>query len=197
MNIYRVQLKHIATISAGYPFRGRVPEVAGARVLAVQMKDVSLAGGIDWAGCIGTELTGKRQPCWLQPGDILVAARGSHNYAVPVGSDLQAGRQAVAAPHFFVVSINTEGVLPEYLAWLLNQAPCRRYFEQNAEGSLTKSIRRQVLEATPIALPPLAKQQAIAGLASRLRQEQRIAEQLLHNGERLMDAIASELLAGP
>ena len=49
-------------------------------------------------------------------------------------------------------------LLPEYLAWWLNQEPSQRYFEQNAEGSQVKSIRRSVLAETPLALPALRQQ---------------------------------------
>ncbi|MDV6344008.1 restriction endonuclease subunit S [Nitrosomonas sp. Is37] len=191
-----MKLKQIATINAGYPFRSKIPEVIDSSVIAVQMKDVSLQEGIHWTNCLTTELTGKREPGWLQPGDILVAARGSHNYSVAVDENLlRAGVQAVAAPHFFVVSIQRKAVLPQYLAWFLNQSPCQRYFEQNAEGTLTKSIRRRVLEDTPIAVPPLAKQQAIINLVNAIKQERQIVEQLLRNHERLLDIIASDLLA--
>ncbi|MCO6427668.1 restriction endonuclease subunit S [Nitrosomonas communis] len=191
-----MKLKQIATINAGYPFRGRIPEVTGSDIVAVQMKDVSPQQGIRWANCLTTRLTGKRAPGWLQPGDILVAARGSHNYAVLVDESLfQTSMQAVAAPHFFVVSIKRKAVLPPYLAWFLNQSPCQRYFEQNAEGTFTKSIRRSVLEDAPIAVPPLTKQQAIINLAYAIRQERQIMAQLLRNHEHLLDTIASGLLA--
>jgi len=191
-----MKLKQVVTIESGYPFRGRVAEVQDASVVVVQMKNISPVDGINWSECVGTHLTGKREPSWLQSGDILVAARGSRNYAVKVDLNmLQIGVRAVASPHFFVLSIKNNAVLSDYLVWFLNQAPCQRYFEQNAEGSLTKSIRRSVLEDVPVAVPPLKKQQAIIGLSQVLHQEKRTLEQLLHNGERLMGSIATELLA--
>lgn len=189
-----MKLKQIATINAGYPFRGKISETADSQVVAVQMKDVSITEGIHWPGCISTTLNGKREPDWLQPGDILVAARGSRNYAVQVDDN---GLRAVAAPHFFVVRLKRNDVLPDYLAWLLNQSPCQRYFDKNAEGTLTKSIRRSVLEETLVAVPPLAKQHSIVGLTSTLRQEQRILEQMLRNGEHLLNTIANDLLVSP
>lgn len=190
-----MKLKQIAFINAGYPFRSKIPEVADSAVVAVQMKNVSLQAGIQWAGCLRTELTGKRAPGWLRPGDILIAARGGHNYAVQVDAGFrEAGVQAVAAPHFFVIRLKNPTVLPEYLAWFLNQHPCQRHFELNAEGTLTKSIRRSVLEETLIAVPPLAKQQAIIGLANTIRQERHLMEQLLRNGEQQLNSIACELL---
>jgi restriction endonuclease S subunit len=189
-----VKLKQIATINAGYPFRGKIPEVSGSAVVAVQMKDVSLTEGIRWSDCLETELTGKREPDYLTAGDILVAARGSHNYVVQVDQLLTCtGKRAVAAPHFFVVSLKKKDILPEFMVWLLNQAPAQRYFEQNAEGTLTKSIRRSVLEETPVVVPPLAKQRVIISMADTLREEQKLIQKLVSNGERMMNAIAKDL----
>lgn len=190
-----LKLHQIATVSAGHPFRGRIPEIPGTGVVAVQMKDATPHTGIHWPGCVETEINGRRHPDWLQPGDILVAGRGSQNYAVLVSTELlQHNIRAVAAPHFYVINRIAPTLDPEYLAWLLNQGPCQRYFEQNAEGTLTKSIRRGILENTEIAVPAQARQQAIIGLARALRREQQIAEQLLRNGERLLNTIATDLL---
>ncbi|ENM3939028.1 restriction endonuclease subunit S [Vibrio cholerae] len=189
-----MKLKQIATINAGYPFRGKIPEVPGSAMVAVQMKDVSLTEGIRWPDCLETELTGKREPDYLTTGDILVAARGSHNYAVQVDQALATiGKQAVAAPHFFVISLKKKDILPEFLVWLLNQTPTQRYFEQNAEGTLTKSIRRSVLEEAPVVVPPLAKQRAIISMAATLRDEHKLIQKLVSNGERMMNAIAKDL----
>lgn len=187
-------LKQITTAAAGHPFRGKIPEKLGTGVYAVQMKDVSLRDGIQWAGCVQTELHGRRAD-WLKSGDILVAARGSHNYAILVDLEpLERDQNAVAAPHFFVLRIHSKSILPEYLVWLLNQTACQRYFEQNAEGTLTKSIRRSVLEETPIAIPPLARQASIVGLANTLKREQQALEKLIRNGEKLLSAVADDLL---
>lgn len=189
-----MKLKQIATINAGYPFRGKIPEVPGSAMVAVQMKDVSLTEGIRWPDCLETELTGKREPDYLTTGDILVAARGSHNYAVQVDQALATiGKQAVAAPHFFVISLKKKDILPDFLVWLLNQTPTQRYFEQNAEGTLTKSIRRSVLEEAPVVVPPLAKQRAIISMAATLRDEHKLIQKLVSNGERMMNAIAKDL----
>lgn len=183
-------LSKISTISAGHPFRGKIPEAPGSGIYAVQMKDISVAQGINWAGCIETEPMG-RSAAWLGQGDILVAARGNHNYAVLVAD---APPAAVAAPHFFVVRAKGHTLLPEFLVWLLNQRQCQRYFDQNAEGSVTKSIRRSVLEATPIAIPPLEKQQVVMQLVSTLNREQQMLHSLVRSNEVLLGSIAADLV---
>jgi hypothetical protein len=188
-------LDEIATVNAGYPFRGKIPEQPDGETCVVQMKDVSLQAGIQWAQCIKTDVSGSREPDGLAAGDILVAARGNRNYAVLVGDDCPTGK-VLAAPHFYVVSIKGPDVLPAYLVWWLNQGQCQRYFEQNAEGTLTKSIRRTVLECTEIVVPSLEQQHIIVALASTVAKERQAAEQLIANGEQMLAAIARDLASG-
>lgn len=190
-----MKLKHLANISAGHPFRGKIPESPRSGIVVVQMKDASVQGFVNWDDCIETEPTGRRDDC-LQIGDILVAARGSRNYAVLIDNSLTAtGKQAIAAPQFFIVRATAPQLLPEYLCWFLNQPPSQRYFDLNAEGTFTKALKRNALEEIPIAIPDLAKQRAIIGLANTLQQEMHLIEQLRRNGEQMLATIANELAA--
>ncbi|WP_368449467.1 restriction endonuclease subunit S [Cobetia amphilecti] len=186
-----MQLGDLASIQAGYPFRGKIADVPEGEALVVQMRDIA-DDGIDWASCTRTALTGKRAPNWLKPGDLLVAARGSHYYAIEV--DSQAEEHCVAAPHFYVVKAQLERILPRYLCWLINQRPCQRFLEQNAEGSLTKSIRRRVLESLPITVPPLKRQHQWVGLIDTLSQERRLLHEQLAANSALQSALAADLL---
>ncbi|MBX3629262.1 MAG: restriction endonuclease subunit S [Nitrosomonas sp.] len=188
-----MQLSEIATIQAGYPFRGKIPEVAKGEVVVIQMRDIVDGQIIQWPACARTTLRSKRDTDWLKPGDLLVAARGSHYYAVQVDSHEE--NQAVAAPHFFVVRVQKESILPAYLGWLINQRPCQRYLEQNAEGTLTKSIRRNVLGSLPIAVPTLERQRNLVGLVDALQQERVLLHRQLENNLALQSALAADLLS--
>ena len=188
-------LASVCEILPGYPFRGKVPEAEGSDIRVVQIKDVSVELGIRWDGCQTTTLTGKKDPGWLRPGDVLFVAKGNRNFAVNVDHNIeQASIQAVAAPVFYLLRCHTQ-LLPEYLAWWLNQEPSQRYFEQNAEGSQVKSIRRSVLAETPLALPALHQQAALAALQQNLRQQQQTLQQLISNGVQLQRRIANDFLA--
>ncbi len=188
-------LASVCEILPGYPFRGKVPEAEGSDIRVVQIKDVSVELGIRWDGCQTTTLTGKKDPGWLRPGDVLFVAKGNRNFAVSVDHSIeQAAIQAVAAPVFYLLRCHTQ-LLPEYLAWWLNQEPSQRYFEQNAEGSQVKSIRRSVLAETPLALPALRQQAALAALQQNLRQQQQTLQQLISNGVQLQRRIANDFLA--
>ncbi len=190
-----MRLSQIVKISPGYPFRGSIREITGSGVRAIQMKDVSIAGGIFWESATETTITGKRKPDWLVPGDILFLNRGNHNYAVLV-DELAEEYRAVASPHFYVLRCKSEKTLPAYLVWLLNRGPSQRYFQKEAEGSLTKSLRREALESTPVVVPPGGRQQNIVRLAETLKQEHQLLDRLIRNNETMMDCIATDLLCG-
>lgn len=188
-----MQLGQVVKMNAGHPFRGRIPEVSGTGVRAIQMKDVSIEGGLNWSTAVETEVVGKREPDYLTPGNILFAIRGNHNYAVLV-DEVATEQRAVASPHFFVLRCTSDTVFPVFLVWLLNQEPLQRYFRREAEGTLTKSIRRNVLENAPITIPSLEKQHQIVQLAHCVKQERQLLEKLIRNNETMLGSIATDLL---
>ena len=44
-----MKLNQIATISAGHPYRGKIPEIDSGSMAVVQMRDASPEGGVDWS----------------------------------------------------------------------------------------------------------------------------------------------------
>ena len=74
-------LSNIASISAGHPFRGRIPESIEGDARVVQIRDINEYDQVIWNDLIHTNITGRKQPDWLQQGDILFSARGQRNRA--------------------------------------------------------------------------------------------------------------------
>ena len=189
-----MNIVNLVDISLGHPFRGKVTESPGSPVLAVQMKDVSPEYGVEWSKCKHVALEGKKPPDWLQAGDILLATRGSSNYAVLVDSAPPEGLSAVATPHFYVLRAKQASILPAYLHWWLNQRPCQRHFEAHAEGTHTKSIRRAVLEEVPLVVPSVREQQTVAEFSASINRQNSLLKQQLANNLALQTAIAGDLL---
>lgn len=190
-----MDLLAVTSISAGHPYRGRIDPTEGAETVVVQMRDTSLSG-VDWRSCVRTEVAGRREPDWLRPGDILFPARGNVSQAVLIDESI-GSLQAVAAPHFFLLRVSRSDVLPAYLAWWLNQEPAQRHLEQNAQSStLVRNIARPVLEATPVVLPPLPRQEQIVGLAIAMQREEDLLRRLRQTNQQIMTGLARDLLAG-
>lgn len=191
IDAFRTALAALVEVRSGYPFRGSIAEAPEGEVLAVQMKDVDAEAGIHWSGVIRTSLAGRKEPDWLQAGDVLFVFKGARFYAVCI--DDPPGR-SVCSPHFLHLQVAPGGTLaPAFLAWQINQPPFQRQLQQAAEGTSQLSIRRPVLESLTLSVPPLIDQQRIVELADLARQERRVLSQLIHIRERQLQALAEDL----
>lgn len=186
------RLSDFVELRAGHPFRGSVPEVTNGNAYALQMRDVSPEAVVAWAGLVRISLDGRKNPDWLQRGDVIFAARGMRNYALCMD---EVPLPTVCSQYFFLLRVKTPALLPEFLAWQINRAPAQRYLASNAEGSDQLSIRRGVLEALPLVVPFIEQQQRVVALAKDARRERQVLETLIRNRERQLDAIAFELHA--
>ena len=187
-----VILKHIANIAAGFPLRGAADALQKGDAHFVQMRNVKPGEGIDWESVARVTLPTKRKPNWLKEGDVIFAARGAKNYAVTVK---EYPRQSVCSPHFFVIRINNwEKILPDFLAWQINQKPAQDYFQRAATGSYILNIRRQAIEGLEIVIPPLYKQEMIIALWDMALKEHQILNKLVENRNEQLEAIAVDVL---
>lgn len=85
-------------------------------------------------------------------------------------------------------------VKSEFICWQLNQLLPQRYFSSTAEGSLHLSVRRQVLENTPIKLLDIKDQQLIADMHKCALKERAAMMQLIKNKDKEQITIALKLL---
>jgi hypothetical protein len=189
------KLLRFAEVRAGHPFRGSVPETVDGPALAIQMRDISVAAGVDWSTVLRTRPQGRKQPDWLQPDDILFVAKGARNFAVCLN---EVPAPALCSQYFFLIRVHdSRQLLPAFLAWQINQVPAQRYLGKNAEGTDQLSIRRGVLEALPIAVPAMAQQHALIRLDQAVRQERRHLESLIRNRQQQIQVLSMRLLAEP
>ncbi|MGI4847885.1 MAG: restriction endonuclease subunit S [Janthinobacterium lividum] len=181
-----------ASVRAGHPFRGTVPEDRDGPAIVVQMRDVSPLDGINWDNTVRANLHTRKEPDWLQPGDIIFVARGARNYAFCID---ELPGPAVCSQYFFLIRLHqADTMLAEFLAWQINQMPAQRYLTKNAEGTDQRSIRRGVLEALPITVPSLEQQRKVVALAGMARQERKLMESLIQNRDLQMRALVTRLL---
>lgn len=191
-SMIRRRLSEVVWVLSPHPFRGALVPAEMSEVRAVQMRDIDEHGKVNWQGCVRTELSGKKKPNWLKPGDLLFVARGKH-YSVEVDENVPKD-SVVATPQFFCLRIKDEtAVRPAYLSWLLNQKIIQDYFERNAEGARAKNIRREVLESVEVAIPPVQRQDEILSLERKIQEEKQCAQGLIEQGSKIMDVVAENL----
>lgn len=184
-------LQDLAVVSAGYPFRGAVDELGAGDIAVIQMRNVDPDTGIDWAEARRVTLPSKRETSFLSQGEIIFTTRGARNLALAL--DMIPGK-AVCSPHFFVIRVKDPVCLtPEFLAWQMNQLPAQRYFQREATGSHILNIRREAIENLPVAVPSVARQQAIIALTKAASAERAALTQLISNRNQQLEAIACGL----
>ena len=185
-------LARIATISAGYPFRGKVDELPDGEVAVIQMRNADPVNGIDWPSLSRVALPRVSAKAFLAVGDVILSTRGGRNIAYCMEGRQE---QVVCSPHFFVIRAKRQAILPEFLTWQLNQKPAQDHFAAGATGSYILNLKREVVERLPIVVPPLAEQQLIVEFDAAAKAERVILNRLIENRMVEMAAIAKRLLA--
>ena len=189
-------LKELATIHPGYPFRGKLPIDKNGNAFVVQFRHLVVGEPLnDKQGKTldQVRLPGRRRPDYLWPGDILFMARGTRNSAAVVG-DLP--NNTVCTPNFFHLRLKAEAfnLMPEFLAWQLNHFEAQRYFAMCSKGSAAPNVTKTQLGDLPVVVPSLEKQKLMMRFVGAAQQEQTLLEQLIENRQRMIDAVARQIL---
>lgn len=187
-----MQLSHVTNITTGHPFRSKIAAVGGTGVVAVQMKDVSPWGDINWRNATETRAA-TTSPSWLADGDVLLTARGTQNRAVLVKNP----PKALAAPHWYVIRCHDNKLLPAFLAWQLNRTPAQTWFQRESAGTTTKNLRLESVAKLEIAVPSLDEQRRIIAIAEAALKERKLCERLMAATEELNNGLARRLLNEP
>jgi restriction endonuclease S subunit len=179
MSAKNYKLKEITTSSglfSGFTFRGKVHNEPNGDVRVIQLKNLN----DDYTGinddCIFVESKNIKPKFILNDGDILFASKGANNYAVVYHKE--DNTPTIASSSLFVIQVNRNIAIPDYVAWYINQPPVQRHFEQSQEGTYTMSINRKSLEESPIKIPSLKEQENIAKLVKLSQKEQHIYNRL-------------------
>ena len=155
-------------IRAGVPFRKKVEPVETGGYHLVQIKDVDRDRGLRMDSLPRVDAPEANQSHLLQKGDVLFVARGTRNDAAVFSSGMT---NAIAGAQFFVIR-PTSGVLPEYLAWYLNQESAQRHVAEYSSGSFVPFVPKAALEEMEVLLPPIEDQRRIAAIQELSVKEQ-------------------------
>ncbi|MFM9967444.1 MAG: restriction endonuclease subunit S [Burkholderiales bacterium] len=156
------------------------------------MRDIQPDQPMRWNEVIRTELESLRGVDWLRDGDVLFVAKGTRYFAACLAD---VPPNTISSPHMYVLRVKApDRLIPEFLAWQINQRPAQKYFTQTALGTNQLSIRRAVLESMTLAVPILEKQRKVLALAQLAGAERFAMEKLIKNRQQQLDAVAREML---
>jgi restriction endonuclease S subunit len=111
----------------------------------------------------------------LKQGDVLFASKGTKNFAVLFNDSLL---PAVASTSFFVIRLQEQNVLPEFLTWFLNQPHTLGFLKRRAKGTSMASISKAVLADLEISIPDIHTQKLILKVYQLRNSEKALKQQI-------------------
>jgi restriction endonuclease S subunit len=150
-------LKELATIRAGYPFRGAIEPDTMGQIKLIQIKDVSSNGLSAYDQLTSINLPDISTSHFINKDEVLFMSRGTKRQATAITEELP---NTIAVSQFFIIKCSTN-LIAQYLAWYINQKLAQRYFDEHSRGTVIPMITKDVLANLPLPLPPLAVQRKI------------------------------------
>lgn len=184
------RLKDLADFRIGYQFRGKVEPDPAGNVRVIQIKDIDADLRIRIDGLAPVKLD-RPEPYLTQEGDVLFLSRGHRLYAVVVPATAP---NTIATGYFFILRPKTRVVLPEYLAWSMNQGDFQEALRPFHRGSYIPMVSKTDVQDLLIRVPPLEVQRQILQLHALLDEERRLAASLQEKRTALIQAVSRKLL---
>ena len=88
-------------------------------------------------------------------------------------------------------------MLPEFVAWAINQPRAQRHFDRFARGTNMRMIPRAVLTDLEVTLPALDVQRRVVALDTLARRERTLSIRVAEKRRRLYTRILEELATEP
>ncbi len=166
----------VCTIQIGLTARARLDPVEHGNILALQLRDVAPNGTIDFNNLTRIHLDPLPEKYLVSSGDVVFRSRGERTTAAVIDASFPA--LALAVLPLMILRPDPQVLSGAYLAWVINQEPAQRHFEESAQGTSLRMVSRSSLENLKIAVPSLETQQRILQLDALAERERDLAEQL-------------------
>ena len=185
-----MRLAALSDIHSGYTARGRLDPLPEGGVPALQLRDVGTDGQAPGPNFQRYDLGKLSDRYFVRGGEVVFRSRGEPNAAAAIRDPLP--EPVVVIVPLVIVRPDRDRVLPEYLAWAINQPDAQRRLGAEAQGTSLRMIPMAVLENLEIAVPDLPTQRCIVELDALARQEAQLLRQLAGRKEELVSAILGE-----
>lgn len=187
-----MKLGDIASITTGYQSRGKKSAIdeKNYMVYRLNIKDLSRFGGDKWSHLTQANVV-VRSPYYLQDYDVLFTHKTWPCRAYPIinipGQTMATNQMLIIRPHE-----NNGGLSSEFIAWQLNQQPCKQYFEDWMRGDNKKHLTADSLKATPIVMPNIELQRQVVSLHFKMQKEISTYHQMIQNREQYLKGISKD-----
>src|SRR5215475_648462 len=176
-------LINVVTIRSGYLFRERIKPDASGKYRVVQVGDVTPDAGFLESSLLRVSLRDVKRSQILETGDVLFISRGPRKQAIAITWPIE---NAIATSQFLVLRPD-ERVLPEFLAWYINQRPAQRYIDEHSTGTSASLINLEAMRGLPVEVPPVETQARITKIHQLSLREKELMEAIKNKRRALIE----------
>lgn len=177
-------INSIAQIQIGFQAKRKIEKDADASYHLIQAKDIDdtnsiLVGGLD-------RFQPDRAPdkYMVHKNDIIFQARGSRHFASIVKQEI---KNTLASGSFFIIRVQSNRILPNYLCWWMNQSRSQAYFNSQAKGSDISFVSKKELSKLKVPIPDIQIQQRISRTMAVWSQEKALLGKQIELKEKLIN----------
>ncbi len=183
-------LPDVCTIHSGYTARSRLEGTDDGGVLTIQLGDISADGIIHPERLTRVQLEGLPDRYFVRAGDVVFRSRGERNTASVLDNRLR--EPALAVLPLLVLRPKIDVVMPEFLAWAINQPPAQRHFDLAARGTNIRMIPRSSLDDLNLEIPDIGTQEKFVAIDALAEQERALALLVAETRRKMLSMILVE-----
>lgn len=187
-----MRLDELATIRPGFISRKKPDYSDSGNFRIIRMQDVKDDNTIDWLNVERVDIDNIKTGNILNKGDILFKSRGGTHTAAVVDRDES---KVIAVAQFFIIRPE-KNILPEFLAWYINQKKAQQYIALSSAGTSIQHISKQALGGLDIPVPDMETQSKISELYSLSHQEKLLTEKIQQKRNQLLNAVMLNAIGG-
>jgi restriction endonuclease S subunit len=180
-------ISELADVQIGYQSRGSIqPDPRGTHLL-IQLKDIGADYKLNTNDLYRIRPEREPERYLVTQGDVLFLSRGRYNFGVAIDKQLN---DTIAVGTFYIARLKTTHVLPEYLAWYINQPQTQADLKTKAQATSIPLVTKAAFDTLTIGVPPLSVQHAIAELNKLAVREQALLAELAVKRNQLISTVS-------
>jgi len=181
------KITELADIQLGYQFRKKMDLNDSHGNWVIQIRDFDENHILIKESLSRVRIDKPADHYFINKGDVLFLSRGYRNWAAAIIDDIQ---DTLAVSNFFVVKIKNKSIMPEYLAWYINQTPAQEYFHNIARrGTHMPVITLAAFKELTIEVPDINTQHKVVELSRLAEKEKKLITELQEKRSLFINAL--------
>lgn len=186
-------LGNVCLIQLGFTNRSKLEESFSSGVPCIQQGDLNKGEDLPTKDIRRYLLDGNFDRFRVAGGEVLFRSRTGIAVAKVVPEGL--ARAPVVINPVMIIRVKTEQLLPDYLAWTINQPWVQTQLNPDVRGSAIKMIPKSALARVQIPAPSLEVQQKIIEFSQLADRESRLLELLREQREKWAQTVTRQAVS--